>query len=747
MTHAIENMQSQNIVKDPWELSKLGFAIRRHLLLFLLIFGSVTFSVAYKTWSQKPVYRQQFQLFLDISTGEQFNPLSENYKPPSYLPLQLRDFKTDMEILASYKVISPLLPDIQRRYPNLRYGNLTKNLKLKNRENTAIIEVSYEDSDPEKIKFVLEKLSQAYTDYSLEKLQTSTNQAIRLVDSRLPQLKNRVDYLQRDLQTLRRKYNLVDPEQQSKLLSDGIGNIVKQKLEAKAMLGESQSNYNDLRQKLGLDTQQAMAISALNEAPRYLGLNSELQKLDGQIASESANVTDINPTILALQEKREYLSTLIEQEAVEVLNAQGLVGVNIKQLPALSPPNKIQLELIQKLVESGSQIQGMQSRLRSIGGAESQARQQMQQFAGVSREYTDLNRNLEVANQSLNRFMASRENLQIETVRKVSPWQVISKIDAPTQPISPNPPRDLLVGGIAGLLAGVGAAIIAEKLNNKYHSPEELQDETKQTLLGTIPFYKKLETSSEIVSRNLLVANSSHWEACISLQANLDFIQPDRSLKSLVVSSALPGDGKSITSWYLAKVAAAMGKRVLLVDADMRRPTIHRYLDSVTNVWGLSNAIAGATPTEKLIQSVSEQENLYILTAGQSPPNPVELLASEKMKNLLEQFLNEFDLVIFDTPPLHGFADAKFLAAQTDGLLMVVGLDKTEKPAVRQVLNDLRVSSVNLLGLVANGLKGYVSSYSSYYENYYGNSKETQEIDRFPLLTGMKNLGSRDREN
>ncbi len=720
-----------NSSQDPWELRRLGYILRRHLLLFVAVSSVITLGVAYKVCQQKPIYRNQFQLFLDTSTGEEFNPLTENVvRPPSFIPPQFRDFKTDMEVLGSYKVISPLLNEIQSRYPDLDYDKLVNKLKLKNKPDTAIIEVSYQDADREQVKFVLEKIAQGYSDYALDKLKKSTGQAYKLVDDKLPQLKNRVNQLQGELQVFRRRYNLVDPEQQSKVLTERLGDISKQKQEAQALFGETVSTFNSLQQESGIDIKQAQVLSSLSEAPRYLALQQELQKLDTQLATDLTRLTDGHPAIINLREKRQRLLSLIQQEAIAILGIDTVA--TLQTLPTVSDKKAARSELSQKLIETASQLQGMQSRLRSLSVAENGAIQNLQQFAGIARKYTDLHRNLEVANQSLSRFLLSNENLQIEAARKVSPWQVISKIEAPLQPISPSIPRDFILGGFAGLLAGVGAVIIAEKLNNKYHSPEELQEDIKQTFLGTIPFQKQLKTSPTQVSRNGTLSNSAYWEAYISLQANLDFLEPDKILRSVVISSALPGEGKSTVSLYLAKVSAAMGKRVLLIDADLRRPSIHRYLDGVTNVWGLSNAISGAAEAEQLIQTLPEEENLYILTAGEMPPNPAQLLSSGKMKELMLHFQTQFDLVIIDTPPLHGFTDAKYLVNYADGLVMVVGLDQTEKPAVRQVLNDLHLSHINLLGVVANGVKGYTSSYAGYYGNYYGKGKDSGQ--RYQML-------------
>jgi capsular exopolysaccharide synthesis family protein len=734
MTEYNEKIPSKQLKEDPWELRQLASVLRRRLFLIIPIALIITGGVMYRGWLQKPIYSQKFQLFLDSTAEVNVNPLSEQRRS-SFVPPQFRDFKTEMEVLTSYKVISPLLSEIQSRYSDLNYDKLVKRLKLKHLEGTAIIEVNYQDTNPEKIEFILNKLKQAYTDYSLNKLKSSTVQAEKLVETQLPDLRKRVDRLQGELQIFRRKYNLVSPEQQSQVLSERLANALQQKQEALTLLGETQSSFNSLQEELGIDVKQAKVISTLSEAPRYLALQEQLQQIETQLATDTTKYTNGHPAIADLLEKRQRILSLIRQEVVAVLGIETLRELNIKelnQLPAISAQQSSRLQLAQKLIETATQLQGLRTRIKYLEEVDNQARKDLQQFAAIIRQYTDLNRELEIANESLGRFLSAKENLQIETARKVSPWQVISQIEAPKRPISPNLPRDLALGGIAGVLAGVGAAIIAGKLDNKYHSPEELQSDIGQTFLGTIPYHNQLKTAITQLSRNGTLANSAYWEAYISLQTNLDFLEPDKILKSLVISSTLPGEGKSTISLYLAKVAAAMGKRVLLVDADMRNPTVHRYVESLTNTWGLSNAISGGAEAQDLIQTLPEEENLSVLTAGQTPPNPARLLASAKMKDLLLDFQAKYDLVIIDTPPLHGFADAKYLASQTDGLMMVVGLDKTEKPAVRQVLNDLEVSHINLLGIVANGVKGYKPSYSGYYDHYYNKGKNDSE--RYELI-------------
>jgi capsular exopolysaccharide synthesis family protein len=268
-----------------------------------------------------------------------------------------------------------------------------------------------------------------------------------------------------------------------------------------------------------------------------------------------------------------------------------------------------------------------------------------------------------------------------------------------------------------------------------FHSPDELKESTGLPLLGTIPFHKQLKdhitttiadlpSGGEALEFNF--GGQSHrynaspfLEAFRSLHTNLQFISPDRPIRSMVMSSAVPADGKSTVTTFLAQASAAMGLRVLLVDADLRRPRIHETTD-LPNVWGLSNVISSEINVDDVIQRSPMDENLYVLTAGQIPPDPTRLLSSKKMQSLIGRFQETFDLVIFDTPPLLGLADAKLLAAHTDGIALVVGLGKTDRSVVTEVLYGLQTSRARILGIIANGVKNYTTStYDQYLKYYY----------------------------
>ena len=732
-----ENPRLSESNEDSLDVGQILSSVRRRWLLLTGVSVTVTSGFLLHLSNQDSIYNGKFKLLVDTVTGNQeFKQFNQAVGGQANASL---DYDTQIQVLWSSQVISPILNEIQSEYPEINYGSLLGKLKINRLKETKILEVNYQDSDPQKIKFVLEKIANGYIKYSQQLQETGAKQGLNFVEKQLPELQNRVNILQEKLQKFRQQYNLMNPEVQGQLVSNRLNNIIQERQATQTQIGETEELYNNLQQQLDLELNQATQVAILSESTRYQSLLQQLQEIDSKIAVESVRFTDLSPQIQILKEERNNLLPLIRQEASNTLRAPRN-STKIQQLAA--SPSSVRLQLTHNLIEANNRKTALQIRHQHLTVAENQLRSQIQQLAVVTRQYTDMQRELKVATESLNRFLVVKENLQIETAQTVQPWQVLSELQAPRIPIAPNMQRGLLLGSVAGLLMGVGTALVAEKLDNKFHSPEELKEITRLAILGTIPFQKELrerQTSKSLpllprITNNGRYNTSPFLEAFRSLITNLSLISPDRSLRSLVISSSLPMEGKSTTTVFLAQAAAAMGQRVLLVDADLRRPRIHLIINS-SNVWGLSHVISTGININDVIQQSSIDDNLYVLTSGQIPPDPTRLLWSKKMQSLVEELQDSFDLVIFDTPPLAGLADAKLLSTYTDGLVMVVGLGSIERPILKQVLDSLKISNTPLLGLIANGVKGYTPSSTNYYYSYYNtyNNKESINKDANPI--------------
>ncbi|MFS0864586.1 CpsD/CapB family tyrosine-protein kinase [Fredinandcohnia sp. 179-A 10B2 NHS] len=220
----------------------------------------------------------------------------------------------------------------------------------------------------------------------------------------------------------------------------------------------------------------------------------------------------------------------------------------------------------------------------------------------------------------------------------------------------------------------------------------------------------------QIQSRSIVAATnpkSPISEQYRTIRTNIQFSTVDEEVKTIMVTSAGPAEGKSTTTNNLAVVFAQQGKRVLLVDADLRKPTAH-YSFRVENITGLTNVLTKQATLEKAVQK-TEQEDLYILTSGPIPPNPAELLGSKAMVELLEKAKEQFDLIVFDTPPVLAVTDAQVLANKSDGVVLVVSSGKTQNDAAVKAKEQLMNAKAKLLGVVLNNKKKTETQYYYYY--------------------------------
>jgi capsular exopolysaccharide synthesis family protein len=264
-------------------------------------------------------------------------------------------------------------------------------------------------------------------------------------------------------------------------------------------------------------------------------------------------------------------------------------------------------------------------------------------------------------------------------------------------PVAPTPVRNLALAFVLGLLIGVGLAALREAMDTTVKNAAALTDEVGAPVLATVPFDGRARKAPLIVADS---ARSTRAEALRQLRTNLQFVNVDRPVKTIVVTSAGPNEGKSTTACNLAIVFAEAGKRVALVDADLRRPRLADYLSLEGSV-GLTNVLAGQARLDTAMQ-IWGSEGVYVLPSGSIPPNPSELLGSRHMADLLRTLEDRFDAVIIDTPPLLPVTDAAVLASTVDGTVLVSRCARTTASQARQAADSLKAVGARLIGCVLN---------------------------------------------
>jgi capsular exopolysaccharide synthesis family protein len=669
--------------EEEWNPSQLFGFIRRRLWVILGVTAATTAAATGLSLNQASTYQGQFQMLVEPVTSQS----QKDRAPLSDAPKSEKDggfdYETQIQVLLSPKTLEPIAEQIQQKYPNISSGTLAGRLLVERPGETKLLGVKYTDTDPDRIKFVLDKLAEGYLQYSQRERESNLKAGLRFVDSQIAETRQRVDSLQRQLQNFRQQNNLMQPDAVAGQVQEQMKNLSQQQFDVQKQLAETQRQMSLLQDRSG-------AVAALGSDPAYQAALNRMREIESKIAVESTRFQDDNAEMRALRQQRDSLIPVLQQEARRVLG--------------------------NKLSQAGTDLSVLSARQQALGRAQSFWNREMQRMPIVARAFTDLEREQKVATDSLNRLLETRENLQVQSAQNEIPWQVITPPQRPGSPKDP-PMRTVLLGAIAGLLLGMGAASLSDRLDERLRTVSDLKKQTKLPILAAIPHDSSAVRQGKFTWQNLPSQHSDYsgfLEAFRSFYANLCLLKPNQPIRSLVISSAAAEDGRSTIAIHLAYAAAVMGQRVLLVDGDLRSPHLGELLE-LDSKRGLTDLIVQSLNPQDLIQPIAnsalspkettttiERVNLSVLASGELQLDPMRMLSSDKLHRLTEYFKAIYDLVIFDTSPLLNFADATLLASHADGMVIVAGMNKTNRSELKQMLDNLETARVSVLGVIAN---------------------------------------------
>lgn len=323
-------------------------------------------------------------------------------------------------------------------------------------------------------------------------------------------------------------------------------------------------------------------------------------------------------------------------------------------------------------------------------------------------------------------LLASAQQARISEAQAINNLVVSEPAVVPEDPVRPRALTNTLLAAVIGAMLAIGAAFLIEYLDDTVKTPDDIERITGLSTLGAIARLKETGGTRQLIA--WLRTKAPESEAYRTLRTNIQFSSVDKPVRTLLVTSSSPGEGKSTTTANLAVVLAQTNQKVIVVDTDLRRPVLHRVF-SVPNNTGLTTALlAGEAWTIEEHLQPTEIENLKLLPSGPIPPNPSELLGSQRMGHLIQALANEADIVIFDSPPVLAVTDAAVMARQVDGVLIVTDAGRTKEGALANATGELQKTGANVLGVALNRLdprRGY-----NYYYYYYYSDEETGERRR-----------------
>lgn len=596
---------------------------------------------------------------------------------------------------------------------------LLEKLEVSPIRETQTITIALESYDPDEAAIILNELVTQYYSNDLERVSNSAGKVRAFLEAQINDVEPKLSAIEQQLSEFLESEGVIDLDENAKQLIQRSSEFEAQLFTARAELTITNEQLVFLKEQLSEKQRQVLDNRLQVANPLILTLREEIA-----MSEKSLIGSDEKSTNVQLKRKEiEVLRKRLEEETVRLVNAG--------YLPGDTDPMRVNQLILDQIVALEAQKVSLETKVAEYGKLNDYYQELIESIPSTSISYIRLERERQTHERIYLLMKERYEEARIQEASQISNVYVIDKAEPNYRPIKPKTNLNILLGFIFGLAAGIGVILLREFMDNSIRSKEDLE-KLGLTVLGIIPSMsidraKKVldkKYSSNDDFRNRLISHfkprSPISESFRSLRTNLELSVPaDKTLTSLVVTSAGAAEGKSTVIANLAIAYAQFGMKVLMVDGDMRKPAIHKMF-STPKKPGLANMI---TKRSKLDESIfkTEIDNLYVMPAGSLPPNPSELLGSKSMKELFTQLKKQFDKIFFDAPPLMAVTDAALIGAQTDGILLVARAGEAQKEVIVHLQQEMKNTKIAIAGTVLNDVnpKNTSSGYYYYYQRYY----------------------------
>jgi capsular exopolysaccharide synthesis family protein len=702
---------------------------RRWRLIAAIILASIGLSGS-ALFMQKPEYQADGILLFKSDRTSSLTKVGEKIGDLEALMREGNPLETQAVIVNSHPMLQEVISALELKDEQGKPidPELLK-INVKPIVGTDVLRVSYASNDPELAAAVVNQLMRSYVENNIQTNRAQVYAAGEFIKEQLPNSRQELERAAEALRQFKIQNKVIQLAEESTAAIDIISNLDQEMNQVKAALADVNAQEAQIASQLNVSEKQAVAVTSLSQIPGVQEVLTELQKVQTKLASARAIYTEEHPTITDLKNQQATLNSLLQQRTQE-----------FSGIPQVSP-GKLQIgqireELTDKYVQLKAERQGLEKKIQTLSNIRTNYQQQLAMMPSLEKKQQGLERRLEVAKTGYENLVTRLQEIQVAEKQTIGNARIVQPAQIPKKPVI-SKTKILLAGGsiFAGILLSIAAAFFVDLIDRSLKTVKETEAFFGYTLLGLIPKYKpnnSVGTVKEIedgvypqVVATTLPRTIVH-EAYQMLQANLKFIS-HRKVRKIVVTSSVTAEGKSEVSANLAAVMAQSGKRVLLVDADMRKPTQH-HLWGLINSVGLSHLLVGQGVFSQSVQKVTEL--ISVLTAGVIPPNPLSLIDSEGMLSLVDIFAENYDYVIFDTPPLLGIADAAVLGKMADGILLVTRTGVLDSPSAAAAKSLLERSEANVLGIVANAVNAKHEPSSYFYYSSPQDRNSTTELER-----------------
>lgn len=702
------------------DIHKLWLILKRRWLPAAGVFSCVVGLSVVAAMMPKSSYQAEGKLLLKrVNETSAATGLSSQIGELDTLAQQTNPLKTEAAVLSSIPLAQQTISALNLKDNDgevLLPEGFLKKQKIKQLAATDVLEVTYKSNDPQEAAAVVNKLMSLYIENNVLSNRSAAVEASKFIANQLPKTEARVRQAEAALRQFKEQNQIVSLDEEVKSAVGIIKELESQINTTEAALANANARYATLQQQIGMSSAQAVATNSLNQAGGIQKLLEESQQLEDRLATERTRLQEDHPTIVNLKLRQAALKALLDKR---IANTNSPVqGANLQI-------GESKQKLNEELVQSEAERLGLAKQLALLSSTQETYKQRANVFPKLEQNQRELERQLQASQSTYQSLLQKLQELKVAENQNTGNASIVEPALVPDKASIKLRVMILGLGIIVSALLAGATIIILEVRDTSVKTLKEAQELFGYTFLGTIPMLGKKANSrgkdAEATIPELPVRDmprSPLSEAYRMLQANLKFLSSDKPLRVIVVTSSVPKEGKSTVSANLATAMAQLGYRVLLIDADMRRPVQH-HIWKLNNITGLSDVIVGQSEFKTSVRTAIK--NLDVLTAGVMPPNPIALLNSQRMATLIDDFSATYDFVIVDAPPLLVAADAVTLGKMTDGILLVARPGVLDSRAAGAAQESLERSDQNVLGLVVNGVivENESDSYFYFGKEYY----------------------------
>lgn len=719
-------MQSTEKLVDAIDLSYYGAVVRRRWLPALLVSSATFGAIALFTYLQKPTYQAEGKLLLNkVDRVSTLTGLSDHSGELSGLTLQSNPLDTEAEVVRSVPIaqqtIAALkLQDAQKR--PLTPDTFLKRLKVKGIRGTDVLSVAYQSHSPPEAAMIVNQVIRLYLENNIVTNRAEARAAREFIDKQLPTVEARVREAEAALRQFKEANRVVALGEEAKSTVLVTADLERQLSQVQAELADANRRSQVLQRELAMNPQQAIAVSSLSQSREVQKVLEDYQQVQNQLAVEKTRYRETHPKIANLRRKEAALGQQLEQRIAQTSGSTAAVSMQDLQM------GELKQSLAGDLVRAEVNRLGLASRATVLSQMYTGYRDRIRVLPRLEQSQRQLERQLQAAQSTYEQLLKKLQEVQVVENQNIGNARIISKALVPTVPVAPQRSLNLVFGAGLGLFLGLLTAIVLESRDKSLKTVDEAKRLLDYSVLGVIPTFKKKSGLRHPAPLSELPVRDNPYSpvstAYEMLQTNLGFSMPDQPLQTVLITSAMPGEGRSSVAANLAVVTAQMGRRVLLIDADMRLPRQH-LLWQVAGV-GLSDVLVRQAEVSEAIREVLV--NLDLLPCGTIPPNPTALLNSNRLVSLLEELTQTYDLIILDSPPLELAVDGLLLGKLADGVLLVIRPGATNAAKVLDAKAHLTQAAQLVLGMVINGVARENDADRQWYDRKYADRRESIAI-------------------